>query len=220
MRDADLRTGGGIRVVTKQTKSENTRLHLVRSAAELFDRNGFSGATLEDVSRSAGVTKGAFYFHFASKDELAGAIQGEACALLRSAVDRVAAAGVSSVQSVVDLTHELARWLEHEPLVRASFRTARECGHRGRPFLEFHTDLRAAVEALLHGAKRAGELRAELLVADAVTLVLSICSGLEMMWWSKLRGGAIGDSLAGIWRITLPGLAMPAVASTVVATGE
>src|SRR3954453_2597019 len=75
-------------LVTKQARSENTRLHLVRSAAELFDSNGFAGATLEDVSRAAGVTKGAFYFHFSSKDELAGAIQAEACTLLRGAVYR------------------------------------------------------------------------------------------------------------------------------------
>jgi AcrR family transcriptional regulator len=206
--------------VAKQTRSENTRLHLVRSAAELFDRNGFSGATLEDVSRSAGVTKGAFYFHFSSKDELAGAIQAEACALLRSAVHQVAGSGVSALQSVVDLTHELARWLEDEPLVRASFRTARECGHRGKPFLDFHTDLRAAVETLLRGADEAGELRAGLPVADAATLVLALCSGLEMLWWSELRSGAIAPSLAGIWRITLPGLAMPAVSRSVIAAGS
>jgi len=206
--------------VTKQTRSENTRLHLVRSAAELFDRNGFSGATLEDVSRSAGVTKGAFYFHFSSKDELAGAIQAEACTLLRSAVHRVAGAGVSAVQSVVDLTHALARWLEHEPLVRASFRTARECGQRGKPFLDFATELRTAIETLLRGAAQAGELRAGLRVADAVTLVLGVCIGLEMLWWSGLRSGGVGESLAGIWRITLPGLALPAVSSAVMPAGS
>ncbi len=87
--------------MTKQTRSENTRLHLVRSAAELFDRNGFSGATLEDVSRSAGVTKGAFYFHFSSKDELGGAIQAEACGLLRAAVYRVVGSQVPALQAVV-----------------------------------------------------------------------------------------------------------------------
>ncbi len=193
--------------MTKQTRSENTRLHLVRSAAELFDRNGSSGATLEDVSRSAGVTKGAFYFHFSSKDELGGAIQAEACALLRSAVYRTVGARLPALQSVVDLTHELAWWLEHEPLVRASFRTARECGHRGRPFLDFYTDWLSAVETLLSAADRAGQLSPGTDVEEAATLVLALSSGLEMVWWTGIRGGDIGHTLTGMWRTTLPGLA-------------
>jgi AcrR family transcriptional regulator len=195
-------------VVTRQARSENTRLHLVRSAAELFDRNGFAGATLEDVSRAAGVTKGAFYFHFSSKDELGGAIQAEACALLRAAVYRAAAAS-SAVQSLVDLTHELAGWLECEPVVRASFRTARENGHRGKPFLDFHADWLTTVETLLTSARRGGELRDGVDVEQAATLVLTVSTGVEMLWWAGIRRGSIRDSLAGLWRLTLPGLVFP-----------
>jgi AcrR family transcriptional regulator len=194
--------------VTKQARSENTRLHLVRSAAELFDRNGFTGATLEDVSRAAGVTKGAFYFHFTSKDELGGAIQAEACALLRAAVYRVGARR-PALQSLVDLTHELAGWLEREPVVRASFRTARENGHRGKPFLDFHTNWLATVETLLVGAQRAGELRDGIDVEQATTLVLTVSTGVEMVWWAGIRRGSIRDSLAGMWKLALPGLVSP-----------
>ena len=197
-------------LVTKQARSENTRLHLVRSAAELFDRNGFAGATLEDVSRAAGVTKGAFYFHFSSKDELAGAIQAEACELLRAAVYRVVAGdGRPALQSLVDLTHELAAWLAHEPLVRASFRTARECGHRGKPFLGFYADLHAAVETLLLAAERAGDLRPGVAVEQALTLVLTVSAGVEMAWWAKICEGDMAESLTGMWSLVLPGLATP-----------
>jgi len=194
--------------VTKQTRSENTRLHLVRSAAELFDRNGFAGATLEDVSRAAGVTKGAFYFHFSSKDELGGAIQEEARALLHAAVFRAGSQRLA-VQSLVDLTHELAGWLEHEPVVRASFRTAREHGHRGKPFLDFHTDWLATVETLLTRARGTGELREEVDVDHAATLVLAVSTGVEMLWWAGIRRGSIRESLAGMWRLALPGLVFP-----------
>jgi AcrR family transcriptional regulator len=201
-------------VVTKQSKSENTRLHLVRSAAELFDRNGFSGATLEDVSRSAGVTKGAFYFHFSSKDELGGAIQAEACALLRAAVHRMSSR-VPATQALVDLTHELAWWLGNEPLVRASFRTTRECGHRGEPFLDFYGEWLAAIETLLLTAERAGELRADVDIAEVTTLVLAVSSGLEMVWWSGIRHGDIGAAVAALWRTVLPGIATPGALASV-----
>jgi AcrR family transcriptional regulator len=205
-------------VVTKQARSENTRLHLVRSAAELFDRNGFAGATLEDVSRAAGVTKGAFYFHFSSKDELGGAIQDEACSLLRAAVYRVM--GGPALQSLVDLTHELVCWLEHEPLVRASFRTTRECGHRGKPFLGFYTDLHAAVETLLLAAERGGELRSGVSVEQALTLVLTVSAGVEMAWWAGIREGSMGEGLTGMWGLVLPGLAAPSLVERLLPGGS
>jgi AcrR family transcriptional regulator len=184
-------------------------LHLVRSAAELFDLNGFAGTTLADVSSSAGVTKGAFYFHFSSKDELAGAVQAEACVLLRSAVYRVAASRLPALQGLVDLTHELVWWLRHEPLVRASFRTARECGQRGRPFLDFYAEWLEALEALLRDAEQRGELADGVDVEHALTLVLSVSVGLEMLWWARIRQGGMVESLTGMWSMVLPGLAKP-----------
>jgi AcrR family transcriptional regulator len=200
--------------VTKQARSEHTRLHLVRSAAELFDHNGFAGATLEDVSRAAGVTKGAFYFHFSSKDELGGAIQAEACAMLRAAVYRVGAKKPAT-QSLIDVTHDLAGWLERESVVRASFRMAREFGHRGKPFLDFYVDWLATVETFLVESERAGELRAEVGVEQASTLVLSVSAGLEMLWWAGIRQGSVRDRLTGMWRLALPGLVVPELVSDI-----
>lgn len=190
----------------KQSRAENTRLHLVRSAAELFDRNGFSGATLEDVSRAAGVTKGAFYFHFSSKDELAGAIQAEACEMLRAAVYRSRDESAPALQALVDLTHELAHWLATEAVVRASLRTARECGHRGAPFLDFYVDLLAAVESMLSGASVAGEVAERVTVEQASTLVLTICAGMDMLWWSGIRDGDIRQNVRAMWELILPGM--------------
>lgn len=192
--------------MTKQARSEYTRLHLVRSAAELFDRNGFAGATLDDVSRAAGVTKGAFYFHFASKKELGGAIQAEACGMLRSFVEKVTATEVYALQSLIDITHTLARWLDSEPVIRASLRTARECGDRGRPFVDFYVELLATIDATLLRAQRAGELE-EGVVADVVsTLVVTVCVGIEVLWWAGVRRGNMRAGLGDMWALMLPGI--------------
>ena len=206
--------------MTKQSRAVNTRLHLVRSAAELFDRNGFSGATLEDVSRAAGVTKGAFYFHFASKDELVGAIQAEACAMLRTTVYRLLDDDVPVLQSLVDLTHELARWLETEPVVRASLRTARECGHRGTPFLDFYVDLLSSVETLLISAEQADGLHERVGVEQASTLILTAFAGTEMLWWSGIRDGSIRDNFTNMWTLLLPVLLPPGDAGTIDPAGR
>jgi len=47
-----------------------TERELLRAAAELSRERGFDRMSIRDVCRRAGVTTGAFYHHFASKEEL------------------------------------------------------------------------------------------------------------------------------------------------------
>jgi TetR/AcrR family transcriptional repressor of nem operon len=49
---------------------EKHRERILDSAATLFREKGFDGAGVADIMKSAGLTHGAFYGHFASKDEL------------------------------------------------------------------------------------------------------------------------------------------------------
>src|SRR6202521_901368 len=51
-----------------------TRERLLRAAVDLYSAKGFAGASVLDVARRAGVTKGAFYHHFESKAHLIVAI--------------------------------------------------------------------------------------------------------------------------------------------------
>jgi TetR/AcrR family transcriptional regulator, cholesterol catabolism regulator len=51
-----------------------TRERLLQAAVNLYSAKGFAGASVLDVARRAGVTKGAFYHHFESKAHLIMAI--------------------------------------------------------------------------------------------------------------------------------------------------
>jgi AcrR family transcriptional regulator len=55
-------------------RSEATRRALVESARDLFASEGYSDTQLDDVVRSAGVTKGALYHHFQGKADLFRAV--------------------------------------------------------------------------------------------------------------------------------------------------
>ncbi|MCU1468633.1 MAG: TetR family transcriptional regulator [Actinomycetia bacterium] len=56
--------------LTPERRRELTRRHLLEAAAIVFARDGFHGATLDDVASYAGFTKGAVYSNFKSKDDL------------------------------------------------------------------------------------------------------------------------------------------------------
>jgi TetR/AcrR family transcriptional repressor of nem operon len=60
--------------ISREKVAEN-RGKVLNSAASLFREKGFDGISLVDLMRSAGLTHGGFYNHFASKDEL----EVEAC---------------------------------------------------------------------------------------------------------------------------------------------
>ncbi|MGD8863657.1 MAG: TetR/AcrR family transcriptional regulator [Myxococcales bacterium] len=50
------------------------RSHILRAAARCFANNGLRGTTLDDVKRQAGVSTGAIYTYFRSKEEMMGAL--------------------------------------------------------------------------------------------------------------------------------------------------
>ncbi|MFP2930512.1 TetR/AcrR family transcriptional regulator [Pyxidicoccus sp. 3LG] len=47
-----------------------TRARIVESARVMFNRHGFDQVSIDDVMKQAGLTRGGFYNHFSSKDEL------------------------------------------------------------------------------------------------------------------------------------------------------
>jgi TetR/AcrR family transcriptional repressor of nem operon len=48
----------------------NSRHRILSSAALIFSRQGFEATSIDTVMQNAGLTRGAFYAHFASKSEL------------------------------------------------------------------------------------------------------------------------------------------------------
>jgi AcrR family transcriptional regulator len=56
--------------LTQERRRQLTRDHLLAAAAQVFAERGFHGATLDEVARVAGFSKGAVYSNFESKDDL------------------------------------------------------------------------------------------------------------------------------------------------------
>jgi AcrR family transcriptional regulator len=59
------------------SKSERTRVHIIKEAAALFNQKGYSGTSLQDIMEATGLSKGALYGHFkGGKEEIALAAFG------------------------------------------------------------------------------------------------------------------------------------------------
>ncbi len=53
-----------------QQRSETTRAQLLKAAEACFSISGYDGASIADICQRAGVSKGAFYHHFPTKQAL------------------------------------------------------------------------------------------------------------------------------------------------------
>jgi AcrR family transcriptional regulator len=61
----------------RSARRAQTRARLLQAAAEVYARKGFGGATLDEVAAQAGLTKGAVYDHFGSRENLLTALLEE-----------------------------------------------------------------------------------------------------------------------------------------------
>jgi AcrR family transcriptional regulator len=53
-----------------QQRSEETRSHILEASVKLFSVNGYNKASVDDICEQAGVSKGAFYHHFKTKQDV------------------------------------------------------------------------------------------------------------------------------------------------------
>jgi len=70
---------------TRPTR-EQTRARLLAAAGTVFDAGGYQSTSLDDVAETAGLTKGAIYSNFGSKDDLFAALMSTR---IRERLDRV-----------------------------------------------------------------------------------------------------------------------------------
>jgi AcrR family transcriptional regulator len=51
-----------------------TREHIIQAAGQLFLQSNYDGVSIQDITRAAGMTKGALYHHFTGKEQLFEAV--------------------------------------------------------------------------------------------------------------------------------------------------
>ncbi|MBD0838420.1 ScbR family autoregulator-binding transcription factor [Streptomyces sp. TRM68416] len=108
----------------RQLRAEQTRTTIITAAADLFDRHGYESTSLSDIVEHAQVTKGALYFHFAAKEDLAQAIMELQSRASRRVASEMDARGYSCLEALMRTTFGVARLSVEGPIPRAGLRLA------------------------------------------------------------------------------------------------
>ncbi|CAM5328147.1 gamma-butyrolactone-binding protein [Streptomyces spiroverticillatus] len=186
-----------------QERAQRTREALLWAAAEEFDAHGYAGAGITRILKRAGVTAGALYFHFGSKQGLADAV---VAAQARTIVPRI---GSDGLQRLVDITLVWAWQLQSDPLLRAGVRLAVEQGGQGGQDPSSFHSWKVLMEECLHAADRRGELREGVDPERVATFVVGACTGVQL--YGQLRNGRkdLAEQVVHMWQLLLPGVAAP-----------
>ena len=80
-------------------RRENTRAKLVRASLDVFVEKGIDGATVDDLVKAAGFTRGAFYSSFSSKEEVFIALFDEVTAELMAIANSSVESAVADVEA-------------------------------------------------------------------------------------------------------------------------
>jgi len=101
-----------------QARAEATRRRIIDSAVDLFDELGYGETGLADVLQRARVSKGAFYYHFDSKEAVASAIIDEHRCRISAAIRNRSDPSEPALESMIVATFTSAAMLEADKTVR------------------------------------------------------------------------------------------------------
>ncbi|TDB78134.1 ScbR family autoregulator-binding transcription factor [Micromonospora sp. KC723] len=190
----------------RQARAEHTRESIVRAAAEMFDRYGYGATTLGDIITHAGVTKGALYFHFASKEELAQAVVQEQHQIWIQLARDVAARNSPPLEALISMSYGLAAQLRDHSVVRGGIRLTLESGTFQRPRPDLYLDWIAITSELLERAAARREIQAAVRPTQVAQVVVSSFTGLHLVTQVLDERRGFVERLADMWRAILPGL--------------
>ncbi|MDB1086389.1 ScbR family autoregulator-binding transcription factor [Streptomyces sp. ACA25] len=189
-----------------QHRAEITRRLLLNAAAELFAERGYAGTSITDISRRSGLTSGAIYFHYTSKEHLARSIIQEQLATWPPLIARYGSAGAPALESVVALSFEVARAFRDDVIVRAGSRLWAERAAIGEPLPRPFEGWIRTLSTLLCQARTEGDLAAHVVPEQAATVIVCAFFGVHTVSDALDERRLIEDHLAQLWLMMLPGL--------------
>ncbi|MBD3336457.1 MAG: TetR family transcriptional regulator [Candidatus Eisenbacteria bacterium] len=198
---------------TMKKASGSARARILDAAANVLAQRGYDAANVDEIVRRSGASKGAFYFHFPSKEEMvAGLVQQLSDRLIEKVRRAIAneppsrrrlALAVRTLLETFARKRSLGRLLlinmvGHSRAVDRKFWPVREA------FASFIADELAA-------ARDAGELPAAIDIELAARVWLGALHESLLHWLMSDRPGGLVEQSDGLSRLLIYGVAGPEV---------
>ncbi|MEW1905556.1 MULTISPECIES: ScbR family autoregulator-binding transcription factor [unclassified Streptomyces] len=195
--------------MVKQDRSVRTRQTILSAAAKVFEERGYQMATISEILNTAGVTKGALYFHFPSKEDLAQGVIHEQDQLLPVPPRSY------KIQELADTVMLHAYRLQTEPMVRAGVRLSLDQQAHGLDRSGPFTYWTEVVRALLDEARIKGELLPHAVPSEAADVLVGSFGGVQAMSQAVCDYQDLLSRASSLLRYVLPSVAVSSVLASV-----
>jgi AcrR family transcriptional regulator len=189
-----------------QDRAKATREAIIAGAAAVFEEYGYGSASLSQVAEAAQVTKGALYFHFQSKEELARAVIEEQHRLVVADSEAILAEGRPALTTMILMCRVFGLQLVREPVVKAGIRLTLEATAFGQPVRKPYEDWITTMEHLADQGRKEGQIRSSVNPAALARYLVASFTGVQMVS-DVLTGRAdVIQRIEEMWAILLPGI--------------
>jgi AcrR family transcriptional regulator len=191
----------------RQPRSEVTRRKIVDAAVELFNDVGYANTGLGDIVERAGLTKGALYHHFNSKEALAVAIIDEGSAILIKTFEGICRSSAPALECMIHGVLVCVNMADSDKLVRMGAVLLRTFAK----FSEVSTfNYRAWVAEMGKQARRAqaeGDMRDDVDAEQAGEFIVGAMLGTELIANAVHGGQDVLRRVTATWQLLLPAIA-------------
>jgi AcrR family transcriptional regulator len=189
--------------MAQQERAVRTRRAVLEAAAAVFAEHGYTAATVADILKAAGVTKGALYFHFDSKEALARGI-------LEVQVDQALPEQEIKLQEMVDVAMSVAHRLKHDLVLRAGARLSADPVGRKHYGSAWSLWVERLTE-ILDEAHRRGETLAHVVPREIAEMVVGAFNGVQLYSQLETDLQDVEHRVSVLLKHLLPSIASPAV---------
>lgn len=207
--------------MARQVRSEATRRKILDAAIDVFAEVGYASAAWGTIIERTGMTKGALYHHFDSKESLASAIIEEGLETLVFAFRGVCGASSPALENMIHGTFTIANVIDSDKMARTAAQLTAALSGFNEAAARFCSGL---IELMAVEARRAsaeGDLRKDLdPLAVGESIVGAMCgtrllaNAIALMTPSEPNAGmhdvGLSRRAGQIWELLLDGIAAEA----------
>lgn len=148
--------------VSPAETDERTRARLLRAAVQVFNKKGYSAASVREIVELANVTKPALYYHFGSKEGVLEAILHEGLEEFRATATRAMEMPGTTRERLTRLCEDLyGLFMENVPVIQVVHRAFHDPAGNAPDFdlVEVERTLSGALRKIVEAGVASGELR-------------------------------------------------------------
>ena len=182
---------------------------ILEAAMTVFARKGFDGASMGEIVRESGISKGGLYWHFKSKDEIIAAILRQFFDQEMADTEAIVSRDGPAVERLLRLTDHLANEMEKAfgllPISLEFYAVAAR-QESVRAFLQdYYDSYQATLQGLVAEGIETGAFR-PVDVGDATTTIIATFEGLILLWAIHPEGIDLKEQSEAAIRLLLDGL--------------